>query len=1543
MPASGRDEQWLRAQLHSLGDSDPDKQPLQPLYSTYAATWSPADEDQAVLLLTQASELRRNGEIKTLINVSKVKQDKWLFEDYETVLKQTVGATSVPVGVIASVLKHLADNQPKKARTGSLKFRRSVKENDIHSLMSGLFTTSLMHNRLDQLRALAHAARSAGQLTVVSRALPTAVQMDNIQAAQILIEEGADTNTCPKVFLSCLEAGKREFIRLLLRSQNTVSQNVTTGALPAAVKLGDIETVQLLLAHGANAEAQKGLALKHAIDTGCFELMVLLLLSKKHPTGSTLASMVSYVWTEYDAFAGRQGKMIEILLNGGACGNDVDTILLGAVEERWGELARLLMSKGTTITCCNAQAYRHAVHAIDYEMLQILDTDKLGKELATDIFLSINTTRHGAEISPQDWWKLATLLLAQGASGEVVDEALVNRVSVRDLKSVRLLLVYGASVDYNNGNALGIAVSSEDMDYIQSILRHEPKAETVNAIFPRVATLSHRVQLDITRKLLEAGATGEAVDEVLSWALTVPACQRDRPFVEALVTGGANVEQKEGFFIHEVVRDGDFDTLVILLRGVSSTAILHGCIPLAMDLDERRQYRILAALLDAGIRGGPLIAQALVDSIDETKQSAVRVTELLLTTGAANTAFNDGEAFKKAIVCKGLEFLQLLVPFNQLDESQFCSCLGIAISLPRDDMRVKKLKLLLTAGVNMSSEHWNTSLRHEMVLLRDAGEGSSVVLRLLLDAGADVNYHHGQIICTAIEDGLFEAFQMYLGHSLTTQSHEAAFTTALTYAIENMDLRFMREILKLETPTDILNNALVVTAGRGKNMRDFCELLLEHKASPSYNNGAPLCCAIRSSSYHPRLIEVLLKYKPTTEAIAAALDCAFSALGKQQRLDTVNLLLTCGKAQEALNGLLIKAVQEESCDPNLLKALLRANASVLYKDGECIFHSVMKNDVGSLHILQPYFANRPGVVTHVFKRAWEKGVRAETHEAALSMLLKAGATGFWTDVALADTIETFDTSTNSMALILSLLDAGADVNYCNGLSLVKASAKGNLRVLKELFAHSPSRDNVTRAFPHIFTSGVDKSILRDLVRAFCSHSSRPDFTDSPGLILQRLIKHYPTEKDLLKYLIDSGCPAKSVVKSNGTIYTSLLSWALAESTAKVSDEIIDILLSGGADPNYTTTYGRPPLEVAILASRREAVSSLLRHGADPTTLAGVANSKSLLFLAVTTGDIDIVRFIVQASPEAHDGALHFAAGEMNVKILEILTVEGKQRDYAYSGCDGRTALAELCMKADGNRFRLELPKAMTLLKDTRTVTMKSYGKSALHLALDNKSNPVSVTRALLDSCMGEYINDDFNLYEDAGFVYSPLAYVLKRLNGASNSLHRDKLVKLLTQFGCKNRFWALEGNHQPSDVINAPEYITRLINQEKDHERMLARIRARSELAQEKIAAQHELLLKNELEFSNLRTKLENEAEARHLKHVSDRCSAELANDNLSDQYSKFARERRQAEMEHLKKQQELITAAYKERAEIERKNREANARETRRLREMWYEIDPWD
>ncbi|OJJ46848.1 hypothetical protein ASPZODRAFT_115544 [Penicilliopsis zonata CBS 506.65] len=1395
----GRDKEWLRAQLHALGEPIPREQPLPSLASTYSPALSPAEDGQAVLLLIQASEERRNGEVKTTANPAKIKHDKWTYEDYESVLKQLVcGPSSVPVGVLKSALYHFQTHQPKKARQGTLKMRKRFTDDENNSLMAHLISQALTDNRLDQLQALAHFAVPA----VVSRAIPMALLTDNIKGVQVLMEEKADANTCPSLFLDCVAAGRLDFVRLLLQSQVAVSGSITTQALPAAVKLGDVEMVQLLLAHGANADFDNGVALRSSIDANYLTILISILLCNPHPASETLASMVSYVWSEPQLFAGRQIQLIEFLLNGGASGYSVDVVLSAAVKRHCGGLVKLLMSKGTSIACCDGQAYREAVYAIDYGMLEILNQGKLGKGLASDIFYSIDTTQQGEDISSQDWYKLAKYLLDQGAEGDVVHEALINRVQARDLNSVAMLLIFNASVDYKAGRALSMAVSSGDVNYIAPLLHRNPRVESVNEALSHVPNLSHNVQLDITLRLLEAGATGPAVDMALDTAVSLPIGQRDHVYIQALVDGGADAGQQDGLLFHKVVLDGDAEVLEILLGGNFPTAILVPCIPLAMKLDEQRRYEMLEILLDNGPKGGPVIDQALIDSIDETNDSAIRVTELLLKTGAASTAFKDGEAFITAIRCKNLVFLKLLLQFNSLDEHQHCACLLSAIGLPRDHVRLEKIQLLLTSCIDMSSESWTACLKSEMQCMRQDKE-TSRVFKLLLDSA---------------------------------------------------------------------------------------------------------------------------------------------------------------KRQGTLDELLLKAVREPLCDYLLLKFLLQADASILYRDGECILHAVMKNDTRSLQLFQRYFRDHPTIIPGVFERAWTMGARAGSHEAALSFLLKRRAAGSCLNIALVDTIEAGEYSEKTLTFIANLLNAGADVDYNHGACLVKAAAKGNIDVLKAMFAHCPARESMTLAFPYIFASGVDSQTICALVMEFCSHQSRPSFTDSPQPILFLLLQKYPKETGLLKYLIDAGCPVDLPVVTHQGKYLSLLHWVLIEDEHGISDNVIEALLDGGANPNRKTAHGLTPLELAISRPRRQVVASLLRHKADATVATGSTGSRSMLFLAVTTGDSDIVRRVMLASLMEHDGALHEAAREVDTKIIEILVKEGKQRDYAYSGCNGRTALAELCLNADGNKPVHQLKRAMTLLKDGRCFRKKSNGKSALHLALDNPRGAPSMTRALLDSFMAEFINEEFNLYKEDGLVYSPFAYVKMGRNKASG-IHDGPLLQLLSQFGCRNRFWARDGRPQPANVVNPPEEIAKIIRDQKKHERMLAQIRAQSDEAQSDISKRHGLILETEQSAADQRRMLEEEAEKRLMSTVARRHFEELAHlkelsqlsgtsheisisYELKDawaQYGELSRKRQQDEIKHLEEQQRIITAGFKTRAEIEKKNREANALEMRRLRELQYEIDAFD
>ncbi|KAF9891384.1 hypothetical protein FE257_004240 [Aspergillus nanangensis] len=1690
MPQPGKDELWLQALSNTLSVPTGLIRPPK-LSSTYSTIRSEQGDKAANLLLAQKSATRKTGQSSTVVDEKQIKKKKWAYEDYCDVLTDIVGTGSGSIEVVQSVWDTLQAENPKKARTGSLKFRKKATDHDNDALMIDLVSAAIKHRQIKVLQLLVHVAGPQ----VRNATLPTALCTNSQDVVQVFMEEGADPNTSPEPFREIVAAGNVDLTRLLFRSRFPVSQDTATLALSTAVKCGNIETIHLLLSHGADSNVENGVALKYAIDSHRVDI-VLLLLCNQPPSEAVLASMVSYTFSQHTISPDLRYQFIEVLLNGGATGKDVDVTLSAAVCQDQGRLVQLFMSKGARISGDNGVAYRHAIYTVDLETLRILNAGYLGISLATSIFGTISQPHQdGSSISFDDWRTIAKMLLDQGATGGVISEALIDRVAARDLESVQLLLAHGASADYRSGRALDLAVQSENLAYVEALLQKRPTLGTLNIVFPRTDALSRRVRVDIARKLLEAGATGEPVNRALNLAITVSS-ERDRSYIKTLVSGGADVFQGQGDLFLLATRDGDYETLKILLRGCISHSQLSACIPLAMELDGELRYSICDILLQNGARGAT-VSQALVDSVDGTDPGR-QLAALLLTTGQASTAFDGGQAMKKAISCNNLGFLQLLVKYNQLDKSEFCSCLVEAIGLPSGHGRLEKTRLLLTTGADISGDVGTTAMRHEMEGLRDRGEVTLRMLRLLLEAGANVSHNQGEIIGDAMAMRLFECFKLFLGYHPSVQARKACFEVPLAHALNTSDLRYIQELLEIgvpqslidqalirscaetgndslvllllkshasvnyqegaaickaiarkdlpllspllrhspsgetlahgfslsltiadikvrfqflrllldagKIPSQLLNDTLVSAAAGGQEMADICKLLLLNQASPSYANGTPLCSVLQSPAYDIRLLQVLLSFNPSTDAIAAALKCGFDTLHNERRLSAIESLLGTAKPQSMLDWLLSKTVgfdrhdiqkgranmsetqvQEARCDYELLKLLLQANASVLYQEAECIYYAVMKNDLTALSILRPFFKGQSSVGSQVFQRAWENGARAGSQQATLSLLLKSGAAGDCINIALVETIRTSASSPNRFSFILDLLSAGADVNYDHGASLMEACSQGDLRVLQELFAHSPLRSSTTSAFPLIFRSGVGSKTLQKLIVLCCSHAACPIpivKTSHLRPILFLLLESYPKEKHLLEYLIDAGYPVDPIIH-NDTEDESLLCWALAQDKRTIPEDIIDVLLGAGgessfilrrfgcnfltlnsANPHYQTAHSFcTPLEIAISTSRSDSVATLLRLGADP--LIETSAQLSLLSLAALSGSRETVMLLSEVGAGVNDGVLHQAAQEVNLDVLQLLLKEGNQRDAPSSKFNGRTALAELCLSAH-NQPASQVKKAMLLLKEKGDFKRLSGRKSILHFALDNP-DAVSMTQLLLDTFMGQCINDQFNLYEENGLIYSPVAYVRKGRNGAPQR-QQEALVKLLEGFGCKDRYWATRGD-QPTDAVGVPEEIAQIIKDEENHDRQMKWRRAEHAEVRTHTLEQHNLTLQNQRAAARETATIENETADRHARITSKRYSAEaaqfrvltdLANRRKDDengreithrreigQLEHSEREktiasdhkRRQMEIEHVERQQKVLTAAYEQRARIRQKDREANAREQRRLQERSYEF----
>ncbi|KAL4947467.1 hypothetical protein BDW69DRAFT_114438 [Aspergillus filifer] len=1647
----GRDEGWLRAWCTKLNIPADDFTPLLPLSSTYILLTLKEYEGQANLLLTQASEVRRTGESKTTSVSGKVKKDKWSYEDYCGVLSDIVNGSG-SVGVAESVWNSFQLQKPKKARIGRFARRQQAGDEETDDLLFLLLCSTMRYKQTDMFHFLAHSASQE----VVNRMLPTALEMRSQRYTQILLEENGDPNTCPEKFLNMVSTGDEDFVRLLLQAQTPVDLETLTGALPDAVQRGSAPVVQLLLAHGADANAHNGDAIERAIRAKRNDLALLLFMSPNPPLPETLAPIVSHVFFKMEVLNEKKYELIELLLNGGAAGEPVSLALGGAVRQRWMKLVELFVDKGVSVNCYGAEGYRHAVHEVDLEMARILGRGKLDDDIATELFGDIGKTKYGDSITPDKWRALAELLLDQGATGQVVDEALIERVHKADLASVKLLLREGASVDYSNAAALDYAVASEMEDFIDAILQYQPSAQSLNIVFGHVERLSPDVKYRLTGKLLDAGATGIAVDRILKIAMITPT-GRDKRLIQILVDGGADVSQEKGYLLQLAVGASDHDILEVLLLGFPSATVLSTCVPIAMTLSEGHRYKIIHSLLHAGAHGDQ-VSQALVDSIDDTPAGCTLAT-LLLATGEANTGYENGKALKKAITSTNIGFLELLVQYDHLEESDFCAALLVAIDLPQNDRtRLEKIRILLMSGHDFSGNTGTAALRHEMEGLTLRHETTVGVLHMLLEAGADVNHKQGRIFIDAIDLDMFECYKLFLDAHPTFETLELAFEKALVSAFRTADLRYLQELLAIGMPQEVLDKALLraidttdeernqelvlllLTHGASINYQDgasvrkavsrldlgllahllrhepttvtlnsgfalamtlhdirakhdsyqlllkagpisqrlreealvsaadggwmyasICELLLENKASPNYATGTPMCRAIKSSNYRIDLIRLFLRYSVTEEAIAAALDCAFDTLQAEVRLTTIELLLAIFKPQLTIDQLLVKTTHAPTCDRKLLQCLLKANASVFHQGGECILHSVMANDVETLRLLEPHFRGRDGV-TEIFMTVWGNGKRpsSQQEEAVLSLLLAAGATGEPVSMALLETINTAASTPAGFAFVQNLLKAGADVNYNDGASLVEAASQGNARLIRELLAWGPRRTYMTIAFPLVFLSGVNPKSLGEIAAAFCSHMSAPDLTfEHPkcGPLLWQVLQFYPNEIELLQYLIGKGATVDPMVRatlplSPGEENVSLLCWALSKESFR--DDVIEILISAGANVNWQSHISQcTPLQLAIFSSRKKAVATLLHYNADPSL---ETNGISPMALAASLGDSNIARLLVNAGAAPGDGALHEAARAVNVSVLQVLLIEGKQRDYACSRFQGRTALAELCMAA-GNKPVSQLKAAMSLLKKNGDVKRKSKGRTVLHFALDNP-NAIVVTQALLDVFMSEYINDDFNLFEEGRFRYSPLAYVSRGLNKAPPT-QRSGLIDLLLEFECRDRYWAAEGE-QPPDMINPPDDIVRalknerarqarILEEQEDHQRRLMNRRAETDQDLAALQARHEMTLQNTRAIASEQARIEHESATRQAGIASQRYDAEMAymrqvteiaNRRKDDSHAReiehrrnlaildrsqqekswnAEKARREEEAAIVSRREKLLTSGYEDRARIDR------------------------
>jgi hypothetical protein len=259
-----------------------------------------------------------------------------------------------------------------------------------------------------------------------------------------------------------------------LMDRLTFTQKILDGGMPAgevnralifAVQKypNDIPLINALL---ARADTVDGLALIEAIKNEKQDI-VELMLGKK----SFTADILNAGFAEATKAKNKRTRSISCksLLKAGASGEVVSDALLAAALDGDLEFGTILVKNGGSVEHKNGQAILEACKSGAVGVLEML--------LAGNTKVSQKTLQKSFQGATQigDLKKRAEilkLLLQTGASGEAIDIELISAVRYGDegIDLVKLLLGYGASLDYNDGEAVEKAVRSAFLGSLELLL-----------------------------------------------------------------------------------------------------------------------------------------------------------------------------------------------------------------------------------------------------------------------------------------------------------------------------------------------------------------------------------------------------------------------------------------------------------------------------------------------------------------------------------------------------------------------------------------------------------------------------------------------------------------------------------------------------------------------------------------------------------------------------------------------------------------------------------------------------------------------------------------------------------------------------------------------------------------------------------------------------------------------------------------------------------------------------------------------------------------
>lgn len=641
--------------------------------------------------------------------------------------------------------------QPKKDRR-----KKPIEE---RSIFLGIATTK-RNVDLVQLLAPSSDQTSLDESLRIALSLDTSPQEWNVVIIELLLAHNANADREYRAFCAALETHNSDVVELLVNAPQPISHEHVSDNLCSAVRLGFLDTLFILVLAGADGN---GTALKEAARRGRLDLLMAITLCETPPPPRSLDEAVEITISENIGIDFQQKLwMMDVLLSNGARGPNTDSTLVEVTKKILSkpestqnstlrDMMRLMICHDTSINYKSGAAVKSCVAKTRVDLVEILlAADGLKTDLASEAFAMIDFT-----INPKVKAKLATILLAKGACGIPLHEALIQATRINHLGIVELLVLRQesnrASVDYKQAQALQDAVFAENLQIVEVLLTANPTTESLCLAFRHIRNTSKQGKFWLSRALLSQGAKGTVVHQSLTEAIADKSSMRDERLIQLLVEAGAKVDQHLDFAVLRT----DETLLRHLLRGRPSVQAVSETLLLSLNISAKEQkLRMMGLLLDAG----------------------------------ANVNFRGGEAILRATQSYDLSFLETLLQSRPNPES-LQAAFAAASKTTEPPRRYNIYWRLLDAGAR-------GDVVDAAVVLEIVQQAEDLDIIQLLAPHASIDYDGGRALCMAISLGLRRHVAILLQKKPQAETFQKAFKEALALDDERLQLGFCRMLLQ---------------------------------------------------------------------------------------------------------------------------------------------------------------------------------------------------------------------------------------------------------------------------------------------------------------------------------------------------------------------------------------------------------------------------------------------------------------------------------------------------------------------------------------------------------------------------------------------------------------------------------------------------------------------------------------------------------------------------------------------------------------------------